>query len=180
VLRPNDIEAELSYAYLHAVASHAGVACQCSTRPHDNLGIDAYLTLRKDFGDGALLTDVTLHLQLKATTTPPAEGRSRAGRPSYFLKGVDEYDRLRSGKSDPQRFLAVLFLPPQHTQWLSHSPEQLALHRCAYWVSLRRAPPSDKGTGQTIYLPQSQPLSPTGLLSLFDRLAREEEIDYDP
>lgn len=42
-MTPQDIEASLSYAYLHAVASHTGVACQEANRAHDNLGIDASL-----------------------------------------------------------------------------------------------------------------------------------------
>ena len=31
-MHDKDIEAELSYAYLHAVAAHAGVACQVARR----------------------------------------------------------------------------------------------------------------------------------------------------
>ncbi|HEV7832484.1 MAG TPA: hypothetical protein VGP09_03725 [Caballeronia sp.] len=37
-------ESELSYAYLHAIASHAGVNCKTSNRHDDNAGIDAMLT----------------------------------------------------------------------------------------------------------------------------------------
>jgi len=39
-----DIESELSYAYIHAVAAHAGMEC-CITGHHsDNRGIDARIT----------------------------------------------------------------------------------------------------------------------------------------
>lgn len=180
-MTPHDIEAQLSYAYLHAVASHAGIACQEATRSHDNLGIDAHLCLRRDFGSGAILTDVTLHVQLKATIAAPvATKKNGQARLSYFLREIEEYDSLRAARAVPQRFVAVLFLPGNHSEWLTHSPERLALHRCAYWVSLRGAPASANASGQTVYLPQSQPLSPAGLLSLFERLAREEDIHYDP
>ena len=33
-------------------------------------------------------------------------------------------------------------------------------------------------SGQTIYLPESQPLSPGGLVDLFRRVARREELRY--
>lgn len=176
-MTPQDIEAQLSYAYLHAVASHAGIACQEGNRAHDNQGIDAVLSLRKDFGPGALLTDVSLHLQLKATTKPPARVRQRL---SYFLEDMREYDRLRAASSVPSRILGVLFLPPEHEQWLMHSSERLTLCRCAYWVSLRGAPASDNESGRTVYLPEAQPLSPDGLLSLFERIARQEVLSYEP
>ncbi|MEZ4449133.1 MAG: DUF4365 domain-containing protein [Nannocystaceae bacterium] len=174
-MHPNDIEAELSYAYLHAVAAHAGVACQVATRAHDNLGVDATLSLVRDFGEGAVLSDISLHVQLKATVVPPARKDRRL---SYFLDDVGHYDRLRAESAYPARLLAVLFLPPDHAQWLECSPERLALYRAAYWVSLRGAPATDNRSGQTIYLPESQPLSPAGLLDLFGRVARREELRY--
>ncbi|CAK0768443.1 hypothetical protein CCP3SC1AL1_4480001 [Gammaproteobacteria bacterium] len=43
-LSSNDIESELSYAYLHAVAAKAGVGCKIGSRHDDNAGIDAVLT----------------------------------------------------------------------------------------------------------------------------------------
>ncbi len=170
-----DIEAELSYAYLHAVAAHAGVACQATQRSHDNLGIDAMLSVCKDFGEDARLTDITLHVQLKATVKPPAR---KGGRLSYFLEDLTFYDRLRAGTERPPKILSVLFLPQEPARWLTHSPEQLALHRCAYWVCLTGAPASANATGQTIYFPETQQLSPTGLLDLFGRLARLERLCY--
>ncbi|MFV8750260.1 DUF4365 domain-containing protein [Nannocystaceae bacterium ST9] len=170
----NDIEAELSYAYLHAVASHAGVACQAAARTHDNLGIDATLTLVRDFGPKATLSRITLHVQLKATTKPPAVTN---GRLAYFLKEI-EYDRLRRGGALPPALLAVLFLPEDPSDWLSHSTERLALSRCAYWLSLSGAPASNNKTGQTVYFPPDQVLSPDGLQRLFERVAHREDLRY--
>lgn len=172
-----DIEAQLSYAYLHAVAARAGVACQEASRARDNLGIDACLTISKTF-EGTRLTDVSINMQLKATIKPPSARKRQEGRLSYFLDGIDEYDRLRADTSTPLRFLAVLFLPKDASQWLTHSAEQLAMCGCAYWVNLVGAPPSTNGTGQTIYIPESQPLSPSGLLELLGCVARREVPRY--
>jgi len=176
-MTPQDIEAELSYAYLHAVASHASVACQVASRMHDGLGIDAMLTLRHDFGPPAILTDITLHLQLKATTRTPVHND---GRFSYFLKDAQEYERLRKASSLPPRLLAVLFLPTPQADWLTCAAEQLVLRKCAYWTSLRGAPASKNDSGQTVYLPDTQVLSPDGLRALFERVAHQEELLYVP
>ena len=40
-LSTQDIESELSYAYIHAVAAFAGMNCVCANRVEDGNGIDA-------------------------------------------------------------------------------------------------------------------------------------------
>src|SRR5438045_9691630 len=87
-----DIEAELSYAYLHAVASRAGVACQYCNRTFDSSGVDAELMAVRDFGAEAL-TDIAVHVQMKATISQPAQ---REDRLSYFVDSIDAYNRLRA------------------------------------------------------------------------------------
>ncbi len=177
-MEDKDIEAELSYAYLHAVASQAGIACQGSMRAHDNLGIDVTLSTARDFGPGAVLTDVTLFVQLKATIKAPQP--TPAGLLPYWLDGVEHYDSLRAPDRRPPIILAVLFLPKEREQWLTHSPERLALQRCAYWMSLAGAPESENTSGKTVYLPEHQVLSPQGLEGLFGRIARLEDLTHAP
>lgn len=65
-LSPPNIESELSYAYLHAVASKAGMACSGGNRHEDNNGIDATLTAWGPFNNGGYLTEVDIKVQLKA------------------------------------------------------------------------------------------------------------------
>ncbi|GEM_PF-7028040 len=43
MLTQQNIEAELSYAYLHAVASHGGFACEYAHRHLDDAGVDAVI-----------------------------------------------------------------------------------------------------------------------------------------
>lgn len=72
-----DIEAELSYAYLHAVASKVGVSCESSGRLEDKAGIDASLVARRSNPPpGGYLSEVTLNVQLKATTNEPHDDGS--------------------------------------------------------------------------------------------------------
>ena len=51
-LSPQNIESELSYAYLHAIAAHSGFGCKIGTRHDDNAGVDAILTGWGPFENG--------------------------------------------------------------------------------------------------------------------------------
>jgi hypothetical protein len=79
-----EIEAQLSYAYLHAIASYAGYVCRQATALEDKEGIDAALTAYGDF-PGTYKTQVTLNVQLKATIQPLADDGSHL---SYFIQGI--------------------------------------------------------------------------------------------
>lgn len=174
-LSNNDIESELSYAYLHAVASRSGIGCSLATRHEDNRGIDARLTAWGLFTEGGYLEEIDLKIQLKATTT---EMKEKNGYISYFLDGIKQYDDLRKNTVAVHRLLVVLFLPKDDKSWLKTSISQLILKNCAYWVSLRGATESANASGQTVYIPKSQVLDPENLKDICTRLSRREEINY--
>lgn len=168
-----DIESELSYAYLHAVAARAGMACTITGRHEDNRGVDARIVAW--FRD-LPLREVDLKIQLKATVAQPVE---KAGFLSFKLDKIRRYDDLRTeGVANP-RILAVLFLPADSRNWLKHSAEELILRRCAYWVSLRGAPESANRDSVTVYIPSQQVLDPAGLDGLLRRIARMDVPRYE-
>ena len=171
----NDIEAELSYAYLHAVAARARIICRDATRLEDNAGIDAMLTGNGPWEDGGYLDEVDLKVQLKATTAKPSDDGLGLG---YELKGIKRYNELRSERYCTPRILVVLFLPQDQAEWLQHGPEGLILRKCAYWASLRGASESENATSVTIKLPKSQVFSPLGIRRLMSRLSRRELLRY--
>lgn len=170
-LSPPNIESELSYAYLHAVASMAGMACSVGSRHEDNNGVDATLTAWGPFNGGGYLTEVDIKIQLKATIAKPVDDGSNL---SYFLSGVNRYNDLRTPTVDVARILVVLFLPTDAQEWLSHSEDELALRKCAFWQSLRGAPATANGSGATIYLPKLQKFTPEGLTEIATRLSRRD------
>jgi hypothetical protein len=167
---PN-IESELSYAYLHAVASRAGMACRVGDRHEDNNGVDATLTAWGPFDNGGYLTEVDIKVQLKATiATPVSDGTNI----SYFLSGVNRYNDLRLPTVNAARILVVLFLPEDAQAWLNHSEDELALRKCAYWQSLRGAPATGNTSGITVYLPKVQMFTPQALTEIATRLSRRD------
>jgi hypothetical protein len=174
-LTGNDIESELSYAYLHAVASKVGAGCKVGNRHDDNHGVDASLTAWAPFTNGGYIKEVDLKIQLKATVTSPVDSGTHL---SYFLSGLNRYNDLRSDALAVHRILIVMFLPNVDSQWLSITENELILKKCAYWVSLRGAGSSTNGTGQTIYLPKVQIFNPDSLLDICARLSRNEIINY--
>lgn len=173
-LSPPNIESELSYAYLHAVASQAGMSCRDGNRHEDNNGIDAQLTGWLTFVDANTLTEVDIKIQLKATIAEPDDDGTNF---SYRLAGANRYNDLRSETISVARILVVLFLPRNAAEWLNHAPEQLVLRRCAYWQSLRGAPQITADSA-VIKFPKMQQFSPEGLTQLAARLARRDFPRY--
>ena len=174
-LSPPNIESELSYAYLHAVASKAGMSCSVGSRHEDNNGVDATLTAWGPFTNGGYLTEVDIKVQLKATIATPADDGTSL---SYFLSGVNRYNDLRTPTVDVARILVVLFLPTDAQEWLNHSVDELALRKCAYWQSLRGAPATGNGSGATVYLPKVQMFTPQALTEIATRLSRRDFPHY--
>jgi len=172
-LSENNIESELSYAYLHAIASRAGLSCVYTNRHEDNEGIDARIRFLGDCG--GLLTDVALEIQLKATRQKPPE---RDGVFSYDLT-LKHYDKLRKNKTECQLLLVVLFLPEDPNEWLLCTDDELALRKCAYWVSLRGATPSLNKTSETVYIQRKNSLSVESLKELILKRSNEEYIGYE-
>jgi hypothetical protein len=82
------------------------------------------------------------------------------------LSDVALYDKLRTNKGQPHRILIVLFLPPDAADWLNCSSDQLVLKKAAYWVCLYGAPRSNNSSGETIYLPKVNLLSPASIITL--------------
>lgn len=172
----NDVEANLSYAYLHAVAARAGAVCTPGERDEDNKGIDATVRIFGPFPNATYRNSIMLDVQLKATVETPTD---RGTHLSYFVRGKERYEKLCEPCEAVPCLLVVLFLPNDEEQWMAHSPEELILRRCAYWESLRGAPASTNKSGQTVYLPKRQRLTPQSLLKIAARIAVKDYPVYE-
>lgn len=165
---PNaEIESELSYAYLHAVATRAGLNCKIENRHGDNYGVDAQVDYFGPIPNSTWRTDVSLRIQLKATMNRGAETATHI---SYPFRGIDQYNRLRLNVGEPHRILIVLFLPTNAEEWLKISDAELLLKQAAYWVCLYGAAASANDTSQTIYLPKENLLTPNSLNTLCQQI----------
>lgn len=175
VLTTENIESELSYAYLHAVAAWAGFACEYAGRHSDGGGVDA--TVKWDgslLGSDSKLTYVVCDVQPKATFQEWPE----SGNSFSFPLLVPQYDKLRSTRLMNPRILVVLRLPPEQKDWLQVSAEALIAKRCAYWVSLRGAEEVVGQKEKTVYVPTTNLLTPKSLKDIVTTVSRQEVIPY--
>ncbi len=175
MLSEQNIEAELSYSYLHAVATRAGFSCEYRNRHLDGAGVDATMTEDgRALATDSILTSFSVDVQLKATYQ---ELPQQDGRISYCLT-IPHYDKLRMEEVGAPRILIVLRLPPKADDWLQINEDALVMKRCAYWISLRGAPPSENDRHQTVYIPSTNLLTPSGLTELMTRFSRREVVPY--
>lgn len=171
MLSENDIKEELSYAYVHAVASHAGFSCERVFKDRDS--IDVTIRAKGMLADDSAIASPALDLQLKATCEPRIEEEKIV----FDLK-MKNYNELRQATLTP-RLLVVMALPASKERWVSFEPEQLISRRCCYWHSLIEEPDSDNLTRRRIKISQSQVFSPEQLRDLLIKVSRYEEIQND-
>lgn len=173
MLSENDIKEEISYAYVHAIASMVGFGCDRPFKDRDSIDVDVssngYLVPESK------IQSAKIDLQVKATERMSLD--SLKDRYAFPLK-LGNYDQLR-GRYMVPKFLVVLLLPEVPSTWLEHTETMLSLKNCAYWVSLYGAPASQNTTNQTVYIPRSNIFNPQSLWKLMTRVSCGEDIPYE-
>jgi hypothetical protein len=173
-LTKQDTESELSYAYLHAVAGKAGMSCKLGDRHDDGAGVDAEVVYRGDTPH-PYIRQVQLNVQIKATIKSPGNDPNFM---TYFLQGTKRYEKLRTNDSHCHKIVVVLFLPTNPNDWLNCSANDLILKNAAYWTCLYGAAASVNDTGETIYLPKNNLLTPNALTDLAMKAATNTVPTY--
>ncbi len=175
-MRPEDKQEQLSLAALHATCAKAGFAYRVSGRIQDNWGWDADVDIKEKLDPASELYDFRMKFQVKSTRQ---DLTIREGRVSFPLD-VTFYNRLRAAAgSDCPTYLVIFQLPGSEADWVSATPNDLVLRRCLRWVSLRNAPDTTNST-ITVYVPESNLLTPDALRTLARTRSLERWIDYDP
>lgn len=162
---PNRQKEEFSYAYVHAVASHAGFFCE--KRLVDINSVD--VTIRSDhYVSAESKMCPVIDFQLKATSTHDFNN----GDLSFPLK-VKNYHELRGEASVP--ILLIVFLIPKNVRdWLEHSEEQLITRKCAYWCNLKGFPGMGNTDEVTVHIAQKNLFSPGSLKELMLRASKND------
>ena len=151
-LNDNDRKAELSFAFLSALAATVGFTCQRGPHP-DRWKVDAELR------SGDYLIDV----QLKATSSP-----QRRDDGLHFRLDKATYDTLRNDSRPSPIILAVLELPEDPSQWLECTSEILMLRRRLWWNSLVGYP-EIRTESKIIVIPEGKYLDPMELTKMMER-----------
>jgi hypothetical protein len=136
----NEQKQQLSFAYLHAVASAAGYSCYLPFVDDDS--IDRALAARGKVQ--GLLQSPRIDVQLKSQVRNPLKEKEQAF--TYRLKKKN-YDDLRGVQMVP-RLLVVLLLPRDPNAWVEVGHEQMVSRYAAYYLSLSGMP--GKGNASTV------------------------------
>lgn len=155
LMTSNDREEALSRAYVAAVAAGAGYVT--AEQNFDRDGVDVQVRAGGDMRP-------SLDIQLKATINL---GEALEGAYRYTLKRRN-YDQLR-GQTMVPRILVVLALPAAESQWLSVTPEQLVMRRCAFWASLAGFPETRNNESVTISIQKDNRFDVESLRALMEQ-----------
>jgi len=156
MLSENDRKAELSFAWVAALAANEGFTVQRGPSP-DVASVD--VTIRTGSPDHR-----AIDVQLKATSRP-----SKQPDGLHFRLKRKNHDDLAAGKRSLPLVLVVLELPRDESVWLQCSSEGMILRKCGWWLSLAGREPLDSET-TTVVLPRSQRFDESGLTPLFERV----------
>jgi len=168
-----DIKEELSYAYVHAVASHAGFACD---RPHkDKDSSDVTISAVGMIVPQSVMHSPKLDLQLKATAVAPT---ITAKDEFTFALPVKNYDDLRRRNHVP-KLLVLFVMPPDAGDWLVNDENALIARKCCYWCNLLDEPATDNDVSKTVYIPRKNIFTAGTIRCLMARVSRGEEVGYD-
>lgn len=164
-MTPEQRKEELSRAYVHVVAAKCGFALGHWTQ--DQSCIDVTVGAAGVLGAGSL-ADPKLDVQLKCTANQALVGQHHVA----LQLARRQYERL-TAKSFIPKVLVVLVLPEQEDDWVVHSPEQLVLRRCAYFMVTTGLPPITTET-TVVHVPLVNVFSPDALSAMLGRLSRGE------
>ncbi|QII29540.1 DUF4365 domain-containing protein [Stenotrophomonas maltophilia] len=150
---------EFQYAYVAALAAHAGLN-RGDLRVDDD-SIDVQFASAGVPVPGPFLSP-SIQLQLKCTRTAKISG----GDLSFDLK-IKNYNDLRANTLLP-RYLAVLVVPDATSDWLTHGTGCISLQNECYWVSLKGAKPSSNTYQVTVKVPVTNRLTTSTLIDMIN------------
>lgn len=157
---------EFSRAFVHAVASAAGLKVQAGATPDDD-SVDLTVSSRGPMGT---LRSPRLDVQLKCTMADAPEGDL-----TFPLKRKN-YDDLRGPIVQFQvpRILVVVFVPEDVGQWVSDASDSLILRHTARWACLHGKPATSNTATVSVVLTGAQRFTVRELTAMMARVGRGE------
>lgn len=164
---PNKQKEEFNYAYICALAAHAGL--NKGKFEVDDDSIDVVFQSKGYVGH--TFRSPQIQIQLKCTSQDFVEGEV-----IKFPLSRKNYDDLRGDDLIVPRYLAVLVVPEEVGEWVQHNDNHIALFNSCYWVSLRNAGPTNNAVSITVEIPLEQRLTSDTLLSMMGRASDGESL----
>jgi hypothetical protein len=162
---PQKQKEEFNFAYVCALAAHAGLNRTLSAVDDDSIDV----AFKSKGYIGRLVRSPQIEFQLKCTSQSLVDGDV-----IKFPLPRKNYDDLRGDDFASPRYLAVLLIPANTNEWVAHNHEHIALYNNCYWISLRNAAPTENAVSVTVEVPLAQRLTSEILRSMIDRASDGE------
>jgi hypothetical protein len=167
----NRTKENLSFSYVHAVASRLGFSCQKDDSDED--GVDLKIKAQGDVVSNPLSPYPEINVQLKSTTVNQVGIRN--GNIFYALD-VKNYNELIM-ETAVKRILILYLLPEDEQTWLEHTNDCLINRKCAYWKSFVGEISSDNVSTKTVDIPLCNVFSPDNLLEIMKKISMKEALN---
>ena len=154
ILTDDERKANLSFAWLSALATLSGYTCERGPHPDRN-SVDAVVRTGRP-------PDGQIDVQLKATSSPDVKDDGL-----HFEVRNPNYEHLRAPKRFCPIILVVMELPNDLSDWYVCDTQQLILRKRAWWQSLRGYQ-EITGNSRVVTLPEANLLSPDTLRHLMN------------
>jgi hypothetical protein len=166
-MEENEQKQQLSVAYLHAVASAAGFACQAPGVDDDS--VDRTIVARGWLHERSILRSPKIDVQLKSVTREPLKDEEE----SFTLRlSKKNYDDLRHPAMVPR--MLVVLLPRDRRQWIEQDDERMLSRYAAYYVSLSGRAETRHPGKVPVELPRSNLLTVEALRRLMGRASQRK------
>ncbi len=149
---PQKRKEQFNVAYVGAMAAQAGI--NPARTEVDDDSIDIYLVGRNYPGR---IRNPQIQVQFKCTAR-----NLISGSVVKFPLKRKNYDDLRGSNVLCPRYLAVLLVPSDETEWTEHNEHGLLLRHSCYWASIRDWPDTTAAS-VTVDVPLSQKLTTSEL-----------------
>lgn len=157
---------QFSVAYVNAIAAQAGL-----NNAHLSVDDDSVDLLLKGKGFNGKIRNPQLELQLKCTS----RDLIRDGVIKFPLP-IKNYNDLRGDNVLCPRYLVVLLVPDQVSEWSELRNDELILRNTCYWASIRNSPDKSNTSGVTVDIPLTRKLTKDSLLELMRFASKGEYL----
>ncbi len=165
---PQRQKEEFQYAYVCALAAHAGLN-RGDFRVDDD-SIDITFQAKGNFGPGRIRSPM-IQIQLKCSSQDLI-----ADDVIKFPLKIKNYNDLRGEEVVAPRYLAVLLVPDDLDQWIANHDDHIALFKSCHWLSLRHYGTTDNEASVTVDVPLTQRLTSATLLQMMERASAGESL----
>jgi hypothetical protein len=162
---PQKQKEQFNYAYLCALAAHAGLNRVDAAVDDDSIDV----SFKSKGYRGQPVRSPQIEFQLKCSSQDLIDGDV-----IKFPLSRKNYDDLRGADFASPRYLAVLLVPTEIDAWVAHSHDHIALFNNCYWLSLRDAEPTENETQVTVAIPLAQRLTSVALREMMSRASQGE------